>query len=73
MKRRAFVGGLLLAPLGDATLAANPPATLQETLMFADRVSAGTLPPVARRILQHEAEMLPALGKLEPSRQPARK
>ncbi len=50
MKRRTFVGGLLLAPLCDATQAANPLPALQETPMFADRVKAGTLPPVARRI-----------------------
>ncbi len=50
MKRRAFIGGVLLAPLCDAPLAAEPLAALRETPMFADRVKAGTLPPVARRI-----------------------
>ena len=50
MKRRAFVGGLLFSPLCDAALAADLPPAMQETPMFADRVEAGTLPPVSRRI-----------------------
>jgi peptide/nickel transport system substrate-binding protein len=50
MKRRAFVGGLLLAPLCDAALAADPLPALQETPMFVERVKEGTLPPVAERV-----------------------
>ena len=50
MKRRAFIGGLLLGPLAGGTPAAGTPATLQETPMFADDVRAGRLPPVARRL-----------------------
>jgi peptide/nickel transport system substrate-binding protein len=69
MKRRAFVGGLLLAPLGDATRAANPPATLQETPMFADRVNAGTLPPVARRIPEQPLVVTSFAGDDGPGRQ----
>jgi peptide/nickel transport system substrate-binding protein len=49
MKRRAFIGGLLLGPLAGGA-AAGMPATLQETPMFADDVRAGRLPPVARRL-----------------------
>ena len=41
MKRRAFLNGLLLSPLCDAALAANPVAAMQETPMFDDRVKAG--------------------------------
>src|SRR5262249_42206471 len=50
MNRRAFINGLLLSPLPNVALAADPPVALQETPMFADKVRAGTLPPVARRV-----------------------
>ncbi|WP_422001475.1 ABC transporter substrate-binding protein [Reyranella sp.] len=49
MRRRVFLNGLLLTPVGDA-LAADPAPTLRETPMFAGQVAAGSLPPVARRI-----------------------
>jgi peptide/nickel transport system substrate-binding protein len=38
--------GLMWSPV----LAADPPVTMQETLMLVDRVKSGALPPVARRI-----------------------
>ena len=50
MRRRAFLNGLLLSPLCDAALAADTVAEMRETPLFADRVAAGTLPPVAHRI-----------------------
>jgi peptide/nickel transport system substrate-binding protein len=69
MKRRAFIGGLLLSPLCDATLAANPLAALQETPMFDDRVKAGTLPPVARRIPEQPFVVRTFAGDDGPGRQ----
>src|SRR6267378_1042725 len=69
MKRRAFIGGLLLGPMCDATLAANPLAALQETPMFDDRVKAGTLPPVARRIPEQPFVVRTFAGDDGPGRQ----
>jgi peptide/nickel transport system substrate-binding protein len=50
MKRRVFLNGLLLGPLCDAVLAAEPVPAMRETPMFVDRVKAGSLPPVGQRI-----------------------
>jgi peptide/nickel transport system substrate-binding protein len=50
MRRRAFINGILPTLLWDGALAAEPLPALQETPMFADRVKAGALPPVAERI-----------------------
>jgi peptide/nickel transport system substrate-binding protein len=50
MRRRAFIGGFSLGLLSGPALAADPPSTMQETPLFADKVKAGSLPPVADRI-----------------------
>lgn len=50
MRRRVFLNGLLSSPLCDVALAADPVAAMKETPMLADRVKAGSLPPVAERI-----------------------
>lgn len=69
MKRRAFVGGLLVSPLGDVASAANPTPVLQETPMFAGQVEAGTLPPVARRIPEQPLVVTTFAGGEGPGRQ----
>lgn len=69
MKRRAFVNGLLLSPLCDAALAADPLAALQETPMFADRVKAGTLPTVAKRVPETPYVVRSFAGSDGPGRQ----
>jgi peptide/nickel transport system substrate-binding protein len=50
MQRRVFIEGCLFSLLCDAASAADPPPTLRETPIFADRVKSGALPPVAERM-----------------------
>ncbi len=69
MKRRAFINGLLFSPLCDPALASDPLAALQETPMFADKVKAGTLPPVARRIPEQPFVVKTFAGDDGPGRQ----
>jgi peptide/nickel transport system substrate-binding protein len=69
MKRRTFLNGLLLSPLCDAALAADPVAAMQETPMFADRVKAGTLPPAAQRIPEQPLVIKTFAGNDGPGRQ----
>jgi peptide/nickel transport system substrate-binding protein len=68
MKRRAFINGLLLSPLCDAALAADP-VVMHETPMFAERVKAGTLPPAVRRIPQRPLVIRTFAGNDGPGRQ----
>jgi peptide/nickel transport system substrate-binding protein len=69
MKRRTFINGLLFSPLCDAALAADPPAAMQETPMFADEVKAETLPPAARRIPDRPLVVRTFAGDDGPGRQ----
>jgi peptide/nickel transport system substrate-binding protein len=69
MKRRAFINGLLLSPWCDAALASDPLAAMQETPMLADKVKAGTLPPVARRIPEPPSVVRSFAGGDGPGRQ----
>ena len=69
MRRRAFIDGLLLAPSCDATPRADPLPSLQETPMFAAKVKAGTLPPVARRIPEQPLVVRSFAGGDGPGRQ----
>jgi len=69
MKRRAFINGLLFSPLCDAALAADPLAVMQETPIFADKVKAQTLPPVARRIPEQPFVVKTFAGDDGPGRQ----
>ncbi len=69
MKRRAFVGGLLFSPLVEAASAADLPSAMQETPMFVDRVEAGSLPPVARRIPEQPLVVSTFAGGDGPGRQ----
>jgi len=69
MKRRAFVNGILPSLLSAPALAAEPLPALQETPMFADRVRAGALPPVARRIPEQPLLVRTFAGDDGPGRQ----
>jgi peptide/nickel transport system substrate-binding protein len=69
MKRRAFLNGLILSPLCDAALAADPVAAMRETPLFVDRVKAGTLPPADRRIPRQPLVVRDFAGDDGPGRQ----
>ncbi|CAN5923774.1 ABC transporter substrate-binding protein [soil metagenome] len=69
MKRRAFIGGLFLGPFCRETFAADPLSALQETPMFRERVNAGGLPPVARRIPEQPFVVRAFAGGDGPGRQ----
>jgi peptide/nickel transport system substrate-binding protein len=69
MPRRVFVQGSLFNLLCLPTLAADPVPTMQETPVFADRVKAAALPPVAERIPQSPRVITRFAGDDGPGRQ----
>ncbi len=69
MKRRVFLNGLLVSPLCDVALAADPVVEMRETPMFAERVRAGRLPAAARRIPEQPLLVRSFAGADGPGRQ----
>jgi peptide/nickel transport system substrate-binding protein len=69
MKRRVFIKGLFSSPWCGEALPADLFVAMQETPIFADKVKAGKLPPVARRIPEQPFVVRTFAGDDGPGRQ----